>query len=97
MASQVQKSSGKGPSFLVCELGLSTSTHYLENRMIPSGQNNFQMMRVEQVQFLTYVGVRERLIVQCTTYVTVHVWQVLASSICKYTLRIRRPHHGSLS
>lgn len=48
----------------MCELGLSTSTHYLENRMIPAGQNNFQMMCVEQVQFLTYVGVRERLIVQ---------------------------------
>lgn len=81
----------------MCELGLSTSTHYLENRIKPSGQNNFQMMCVEQVQFLTYVGVRERLTVQGTTYVTVHAWWVPALSICKHAFRIRKPHHGSLS
>lgn len=42
MASQGQKPSGKGPSFPVCELGLSTSTHYLENRIKPQAKTTFR-------------------------------------------------------
>lgn len=45
------------------ELGFSASTHYLENRIKHPGQNNL-LMSVDQVPFLTYVGVRERLIVK---------------------------------
>lgn len=62
--SQGQAPAGKGPSFPGCELGLSTSTHYLEDRINPPGQNNFWMTSVEQVPLLIYVGVRERLTAQ---------------------------------